>query len=88
MHRIVNVHLDADGEYKLLTKGDNNTVNDVSLYSDDMSIMWIDRTDIVGRMRFLLPHVGRLTLTLNDHPLLKGVVLFLMGLIVISNRDG
>ena len=61
-------------QLQILTKGDNNLVDDRGLYSDRQ--LWLDRDSIMGRARGSLPYVGMVTILLNDYPNLKYVCLF------------
>ena len=61
-------------QLQILTKGDNNLVDDRGLYSDRQ--LWLDRDSIMGRARGSLPYVGMVTILLNDYPNLKYVSFF------------
>ncbi len=43
---------------------------------------------VVLRLCRILPQVGRLTIIMNDYPYLKYVLIGLLGLLVITNKDG
>ena len=86
VHRILTVHEDLDGNLKMLTKGDNNGVNDRSLYAHGQR--WLEREDIMGRARAGMPYIGMLTILLNDYPYLKYVLVGAMGLFVLTNKEG
>ncbi|CAN0584300.1 unnamed protein product, partial [Ectocarpus sp. 12 AP-2014] len=60
-------------------------VNDRGLYVPGQ--MWLSREDILGRARGTLRYVGMVTIILNDYPLLKYVLVGLMGLFVLTNRE-
>ncbi|CAN0121872.1 unnamed protein product [Ectocarpus sp. 12 AP-2014] len=85
VHRVMNVHEKPDGSISVLTKGDSNKVNDRGLYVPGQ--MWLSREDILGRARGTLRYVGMVTIILNDYPLLKYVLVGLMGLFVLTNRE-
>ncbi|CAM9411331.1 unnamed protein product [Phaeothamnion confervicola] len=85
VHRVMKVHEKADGVVELLTKGDNNRVNDRDLYAPGQ--LWLRREDILGRARGTLRYVGMVTIILNDYPLLKYVLVGIMGLFVLTNRE-
>jgi signal peptidase I len=71
---------------KLLTKGDNNVADDTELYARGQS--YLDRTeDIIGSVRGYVPMVGYVTIMLSEHPWLKTVMLGIMGLMVILQRE-
>ncbi|KAJ5208913.1 Signal peptidase complex catalytic subunit [Penicillium thymicola] len=70
----------------LLTKGDNNSADDTELYAQDQD--YLDRAeDIVGSVRGYIPMVGYVTIMLSEHPWLKTVMLGLMGLMVMIQRE-
>ncbi|OKL60662.1 Signal peptidase complex catalytic subunit sec11 [Talaromyces atroroseus] len=71
---------------KLLTKGDNNLADDTELYARGQS--FLDRKeDIVGSVRGYFPGVGYVTIMLSEHPWLKTVLLGVMGLMVVLQRE-
>ncbi|KAL1990924.1 hypothetical protein VTN49DRAFT_5927 [Thermomyces lanuginosus] len=71
---------------KLLTKGDNNNADDTNLYAEGQS--YLDRQeDIVGSVRGYFPMVGYVTILLSEYPWLKTVLLGIMGLMVILQRE-
>ncbi|PGH07107.1 signal peptidase I [Polytolypa hystricis UAMH7299] len=72
--------------HKLLTKGDNNIADDTELYARGQD--YLDRkSDIVGSVRGYVPAVGYVTILLSEHPWLKSVMLGIMGLMVILQRE-
>lgn len=71
---------------KLLTKGDNNIADDTELYARGQS--YLDRKeDIIGSVRGYVPGVGYVTILLSENPRLKAVMLGLMGLMVMLQRE-
>jgi signal peptidase len=87
VHRILKVHRDAEtGRVDLLTKGDNNRVDDRGLYAPGQ--MWLNREDILGRSVGTLRYVGMVTIALNDYPVLKYVLVGMMGLFVLTSKEG
>jgi signal peptidase len=68
-----------------LTKGDNNWGDDRSLYPKGM--MWLQPKHVLGRVVGFLPFVGRLTIIMNDYPLLKYVMIGSLGLFVLTSKD-
>ena len=87
VHRILKVHKDAKtGEVELLTKGDNNRVDDRGLYAPGQ--LWLKREDILGKAVGTLRYVGMVTIALNDYPVLKYVLVGMMGLFVLTNKEG
>ncbi|KAK6498817.1 Signal peptidase complex catalytic subunit [Arthrobotrys musiformis] len=71
---------------KLLTKGDNNAQDDVVLYTPGQH--YIDREkEVIGSVKAYVPFVGYVTILLSEHPMVKTVVLGIMGLFVILQRE-
>lgn len=71
---------------QLLTKGDNNVADDTELYAHGQS--YLDRKeDIIGSVRGYVPGVGYVTIMLSEHPWLKTVMLGLMGVMVVLQRE-
>jgi len=71
---------------KLLTKGDNNVADDNELYAKDQN--YLDReTEVIGSVRGYVPAVGYVTILLSEHPWLKTVMLGIMGLMVVLQRE-
>merc|ERR1712007_163279 len=81
VHRTMNVHEKADGVVSLLTKGDNNQVDDRGLYTHRQ--LFIGRKEVMGRAQAFLPYVGMITIWLNDYPWLKYILIGSMGFFVI-----
>lgn len=85
VHRVLNSHEKADGHVEMLTKGDNNRVDDRGLYQ--VRQLFITKSDIMGRAFAFLPYVGMITIWLNDYPMLKYVILGVMSFFVTIGRD-
>ncbi|GAB5592339.1 Signal peptidase complex catalytic subunit [Umbelopsis nana] len=86
VHRVIKLHDDAKtGKQYLLTKGDNNNIDDRGLYNARQ--MWIHKEHVVGRVKGFLPHVGIVTILMNDYPQLKYVILGVLGLFVLIHRE-
>lgn len=73
VHRVMKVHEKEDGKIEVLTKGDNNRVDDRGLYAPGQ--LWLQREDILGRARGTLRYLGMVTIILNDYPVLKYVLI-------------
>lgn len=69
----------------MLTKGDNNYADDVGLYAPGQR--WLTEQDVIGRARVFLPHVGRLTILMNDHPWFKVALISVLGYFVVTGKD-
>ncbi|KAG1883191.1 hypothetical protein F4604DRAFT_1741271 [Suillus subluteus] len=73
------------GEHQLmLTKGDNNHVDDIDLYQ---GLEWLDRRHIIGKVRGFLPYIGYVTIAMNDFPQLKYALLGGLGLLAVIQRE-
>ncbi|EAU84074.1 signal peptidase 21kDa subunit [Coprinopsis cinerea okayama7 len=68
----------------LLTKGDNNAVDDIELYN---GLNWLERKHIVGKVRGFLPYVGYVTIAMNDFPQLKYALLGGLALLALIQRE-
>ncbi len=78
--------VDMTPKTQLLTKGDNNLADDTELYARGQS--YLDRNeDIIGSVRGYVPAVGYVTIMLSEHPWLKTVMLAIMGLMVVLQRE-
>lgn len=90
VHRILRIHqhrnATGDEAVEFLTKGDNNQVDDRNLYAPGQ--LWLHRSEIVGKARAAVPYVGMVTILLNDYPLFKYGLIGLMGLFVLTTREG
>ena len=84
VHRIISVHEEGE-EYFMLSKGDNNRVNDRGLYSPGQ--MWVQRKDLMGRVWFYIPYVGIITIWLNDYPPLKYALVSFMVIVGLTSRE-
>jgi len=84
VHRLVR-KFGLGEEAKLLTKGDNNLADDTELYAQGQD--YIERKDIIGSVFAYIPFVGYVTILLSEHPWLKTVMLGLMGLVVVLQRE-
>jgi signal peptidase len=70
---------------QLLTKGDNNLSDDTELYAKGQD--YLERADIIGSVVGYIPFVGYVTILLSEHPWLKTVMLGIMGLMVVLQRE-
>ncbi|KAH0543473.1 Signal peptidase complex catalytic subunit [Glutinoglossum americanum] len=86
VHRVVR-RFSKEGEpLQLLTKGDNNLADDTELYAHGQDYLNREK-DIIGSVVGYMPYVGYVTILLSEHPWLKTVMLGLMGLMVIMQRE-
>ncbi|KAL9638075.1 MAG: hypothetical protein Q9164_001792 [Protoblastenia rupestris] len=86
VHRVVRRFGGADEPLRLLTKGDNNVADDTELYARGQDYL-TRSTDIIGSVVGYVPFVGYVTILLSEHPWLKTVLLGLMGVMVVLQRE-
>lgn len=87
VHRVIKVHeRRADKHVDILTKGDNNYGDDRALYNRGQE--WLHQHHIMGRVVGFLPSVGMVTIMMNDYPYLKYALIGLLGLLVLTNKEG
>lgn len=72
-------------EAKLLTKGDNNAADDTELYARGQD--YLARKDIIGSVVGYVPFVGYVTIMLQENPWLKTVMLGVIGLFALLQRE-
>ena len=86
MHRILEFHENQTPNNTLvLTKGDNNPVDDRGLYNPGQ--YWLQPEDIIGRVLGHVPYLGMFTIILNDYPQFKYLLLALMSLSFMVSRE-
>ncbi|KIY92643.1 putative Signal peptidase complex catalytic subunitSEC11A [Monoraphidium neglectum] len=66
-------------------KGDNNHMDDRLLYNRGQE--WLHMHHIVGRAVGFLPHVGMVTILMNDYPWLKVALIAVLGLLVVTSKE-
>ncbi|MEW5307904.1 MAG: hypothetical protein WDW38_007725 [Sanguina aurantia] len=88
VHRVIKVHSRRDKEHiDVLTKGDNNYGDDrAGIYADGQQ--WLHQNHILGRTVGYLPQVGMVTIIMNDYPYLKYALIGILGLLVVTNKEG
>ena len=72
-------------EYYLLTKGDNNQADDRWLYKTGK--VWLNKKDVIGKIKAYCPLIGYVTIAMNDNPWLKYLVLAILGGSVLLSND-
>jgi signal peptidase len=83
VHRIISIDPNT---HNMMTKGDNNPVNDLGLYrSADPKKLWLQPKDIRGRVRGQIPNIGYPSLWLTEWPTLKFLLLTSTALYYIHN---
>ncbi|WVN89467.1 signal peptidase I [Cryptococcus depauperatus CBS 7841] len=83
VHRVIESHI-SNTTQLLLTKGDNNKFDDISLYQ---GMEWIERQHVIGKVRGFLPYVGYVTIAMNDFPKLKYGLLGSVAMYLLINGD-
>ncbi|ODV91829.1 hypothetical protein CANCADRAFT_42456 [Tortispora caseinolytica NRRL Y-17796] len=72
VHRVLRLHKSATKEL-VLTKGDNNPIDDLGLYARGQR--YIERSHIDGAVCAILPFVGYVTILISDYPWMRTVLL-------------
>ena len=85
VHRVVRRFGTGDSA-KLLTKGDNNVADDNELYARGQTHL-NRKEDVIGSVMGFIPFVGYVTILLSEYPWLKQVMLGIMGLMVVLQRE-
>ncbi|KAG6549407.1 hypothetical protein Mapa_009126 [Marchantia paleacea] len=86
VHRLIRVHEDRlTGEVELLTKGDANLSDDLILYGPDLQ--WIRREHLLGRVVWLVPYVGKITLLLSRYKIVKYIAPAAIGFMMLLARS-
>uniref|UniRef100_A0A2K5RCD3 Signal peptidase complex catalytic subunit SEC11 n=1 Tax=Cebus imitator TaxID=2715852 RepID=A0A2K5RCD3_CEBIM len=85
VHRDLKIHEMQNGHIKSLTKGDNDALDDRSLYKQGQH--WLEKKDVMGRAREFVPYPGIVTVVMNDYPKFKYAVLFLLDLFVLVHHE-
>ncbi|KAH9871999.1 Signal peptidase complex catalytic subunit [Plenodomus biglobosus] len=86
VHRVVRRYGGGKTPLRLLTKGDNNIADDTELYATGQSFL-NRKEDVIGSVVGFIPFVGYVTILLSEHPWLKQVMLGMMGLMVVLQRE-
>ncbi|BGP33776.1 Signal peptidase complex catalytic subunit [Rhodotorula toruloides] len=85
VHRVIETHDEKNStEQWILTKGDNNRVDDVGLYN---GMKYLRRSHIVGKVQGYVPYVGYGTILMNDYPKLKYTLLAVLGGGILLQRE-
>nr|XP_043615626.1 signal peptidase complex catalytic subunit SEC11C-like [Erigeron canadensis] len=86
VHRVIKVHERNDTtDVDILTKGDNNELDDRVLYAPGQQ--WLQRQHIMGRAIGFLPYVGYVTIIMTENPIIKYVLIGALGLLAITSKD-
>ncbi|XP_020213643.1 signal peptidase complex catalytic subunit SEC11A isoform X1 [Cajanus cajan] len=86
VHRVIEVHERHDiEETYILTKGDNNDVDDRVMYNRGQR--WLQQHHIMGRAVGILPYVGWATIIMTEKPIVKYIVIGALGLLVLTIKE-
>ncbi|XP_057864912.2 uncharacterized protein LOC131072694 isoform X2 [Cryptomeria japonica] len=86
VHRVIKVHERQDGAgIEVLTKGDNNKVDDRVMYANGQ--LWLQKHHIMGRAVGFLPYVGWVTIIITEKPIIKYILIAALGLLVITSKE-
>ncbi|MCJ1307434.1 Signal peptidase complex catalytic subunit [Agyrium rufum] len=86
VHRVVRSFGGGAIPHQILTKGDNNLADDTELYARGQD--YLDRdVDVIGSVIAYIPFVGYVTILLSEHPWLKTVMMGMMGVMVVLQRE-
>ncbi|BGP56731.1 hypothetical protein JCM8202_004497 [Rhodotorula sphaerocarpa] len=85
VHRVIEAHNEPNNtDQWILTKGDNNPVDDVGMYR---GMRYLKRSHLVGKVQAYVPYVGYGTILLNDYPKLKYALLAVLGGGILLQRE-
>ncbi|AET38885.1 signal peptidase complex catalytic subunit SEC11 Ecym_3398 [Eremothecium cymbalariae DBVPG len=87
VHRVVREHRnEATGKQLLLTKGDNNVADDISLYSKRQVYLQKDK-DIVGTVKGYLPKLGYVTILVSENKYAKFALMAILGISSLLSNE-
>ncbi|KAJ7244887.1 signal peptidase I [Mycena rebaudengoi] len=80
VHRVVEARENDVGDVSqhLLTKGDNNDIDDVGLYE---GLQHLEKKHVIGTLRCILPMVGYVSILFNEFPRIRYAVFGAIGLL-------
>lgn len=84
VHRVLREHHNNNKQY-LLTKGDNNPVDDLSLYGRKKQ--YLQQSDLVGTVKGYLPKVGYITILLTENQYFRFGIFGLMALSTLFQSE-
>eukprot|EP00826_Nyctotherus_ovalis_P001216 TRINITY_DN10166_c0_g1_i5.p1 TRINITY_DN10166_c0_g1~~TRINITY_DN10166_c0_g1_i5.p1 ORF type:complete len:126 (+),score=39.03 TRINITY_DN10166_c0_g1_i5:257-634(+) len=83
VHRVIAVQKKGADDFAVLTKGDNNEVDDRAIYRDKL---WLTKKEIVGRVRASIPYLGMATIILTENQYVKFTVLGIAIVLILVTR--
>lgn len=85
VHRVLRQHSSAKKQL-LLTKGDNNPLDDLDLYAYKQ--MYLDReAEVVGSVKGYIPIVGYITILITENQTFRYILLGIIGLTTLLQND-
>ncbi|KAJ6697668.1 SIGNAL PEPTIDASE I [Salix purpurea] len=85
VHRVIEVHEEGNkGNADILTKGDANLLDDRSFYANGQH--WLKPQQIIGRAVAFVPYVGWATIIMTEKPIIKYMLMGVLGLLVITSK--
>ncbi|KAK9477658.1 hypothetical protein V1514DRAFT_333092 [Lipomyces japonicus] len=85
VHRVVRNHV-SPSKQLLLTKGDNNGLDDVELYSYKQYYLNREK-EVIGAVKAYVPWAGYITILLSENVWAKYLLLATMGILAAFQRD-
>lgn len=85
VHRVLREHHNSEKQF-LLTKGDNNPVDDLGLYAKRQSYL-NQETDLVGTVKAYLPKIGYVTILLTENVYFRYGLLGIMGISSLLSNE-
>lgn len=85
VHRVLREHHNNEKQL-LLTKGDNNAVDDLSLYAKKQQYL-NQKEDLVGTVKGYLPFIGYVTILISENVYFKYGMLGLLGLSALFSNE-
>ncbi|KMZ76341.1 Signal peptidase complex catalytic subunit Sec11 [Zostera marina] len=86
VHRVIEVREQhGTKEVDILTKGDNNEMDDRMLYVPGQ--FWLQRQHIMGKAIGFLPYVGYVTIVMTERPIFKYILIGVLALLVLTSKE-
>lgn len=85
VHRVLREHHNEDKQL-LLTKGDNNALDDLLLYARKQNYL-NQKADLVGTVKCYLPKVGYVTILLTENMYFRYALLGFMGFSALLSNE-
>lgn len=87
VHRVLREHRNEEtGEQLLLTKGDNNALDDISLYAKGNTYLK-KSSDVVGTVKGYIPQVGYITIWISESIYAKYCMLGFLAISSLMSND-